>query len=198
VTASERAALLRRGFLLEGATLAWNVVGVVVLAIAAISASSIALGGFGLDSVIEIGASTVVLWELSGSDSKRQQLGLRLIGVAFVVLAVYLAAQSTVVLIVGFHPHPSSLGIVWTGLTAVVMFTLAAGKATTGRKLDNPVLVTESKVTLVDAILAAAVLIGLVLNSALGWWWADPLAAYVLVYYASREARHSLTGGTAE
>jgi divalent metal cation (Fe/Co/Zn/Cd) transporter len=73
------------------------------------------------------------------------------------------------------------------------MFILAAGKASTGRKLDNPVLLTEGKVTLVDAILATAVLVCLVLNAALGWWWADPLAAYVLVYYAIQEARHALT-----
>jgi divalent metal cation (Fe/Co/Zn/Cd) transporter len=191
--AVERAALVRRGLLLEGVTLAWNVVGVVVLAVAAFSARSIALGGFGLDSVIEIGASTVVLWELSGSDPKRRQLGLRFIGFAFVGLAVYLTLQSTLVLIVGFHPHPSRLGIVWTGVTAGVMFTLAAGKASTGRKLDNPVLLTEGKVTLVDAVLATAVLVGLVLNAAWGWWWADPLAAYVLVYYAIREAHHALT-----
>jgi divalent metal cation (Fe/Co/Zn/Cd) transporter len=196
VTASERAAFVRRGLLLEGVTLTWNVIGVVVLAVAALSARSVALGGFGLDSVIEIGASTVVLWELSGSDPKRQQLGLRLIGVAFVTLAVYLTLQSAVVLVGGFHPHPSGLGIIWTGLTAAVMFTLAAGKAATGRKLDNPVLLTEGKVTLVDAVLATAVLVGLVLNAALGWWWADPLAAYVLVYYAIREARHALTEST--
>jgi divalent metal cation (Fe/Co/Zn/Cd) transporter len=81
------------------------------------------------------------------------------------------------------------LGIVWTALTAVVMFALAAGKARTGRALDNPVLATEGRVTLVDGILAAAVLLGLTLNVALGWWWADPAAGYVLVWYAGREAR---------
>ena len=76
-----------------------------------------------------------------------------------------------------------------TGVTAVVMFALAAGKARTGRALGNPVLRTEGRVTLVDAILAAAVLAGLVLNAAAGWWWADPAAGYVLVYYAARELR---------
>jgi divalent metal cation (Fe/Co/Zn/Cd) transporter len=71
----------------------------------------------------------------------------------------------------------------------VVMFALAAGKARTGRALDNPVLRTEGRVTLIDGILAAAVLLGLALNAALGWWWADPAAGYVLVFYAAREAR---------
>ena len=89
----------------------------------------------------------------------------------------------------GYRPHHSTLGIVWTAITAAVMFALAAGKARTGAALDNPVLRTEGRVTLVDGLLATAVLLGLVLNSALGWWWADPAAGYVLVYYAVREVR---------
>ncbi|WP_326791867.1 cation transporter [Streptomyces sp. NBC_00841] len=187
--ATTRTALLRRGFALEYTTLAWNVVGIVVLAIAAISAKSVALAGFGLDSLIEIGASTVVVWELSGTGEDRQHRALKLIGIGFALLAVYLLVQSTWVLASGHHPHHSPLGIAWTAITAAVMFVLAAGKARTGALLDNPVLKTEGRVTLIDGILATAVLLGLVLNAAAGWWWADPAAGYVLVYYASREAR---------
>jgi divalent metal cation (Fe/Co/Zn/Cd) transporter len=165
------------------------VAGIVILAIAAVAARSVALAGFGLDSLIEIGASIVVIWELSGIGAKRQRQGLRLIGYAFITLAVYLLVQSTVVLATGYHPGHSLPGIVWTAVTAAAMFTLAAGKARTGRALDNPVLRAEGRVTMVDGILAVAVLLGLVLNAALGWWWADPAAAYVLVYYASREVR---------
>jgi divalent metal cation (Fe/Co/Zn/Cd) transporter len=185
----ERKALLHRGFVLEYATLSWNVAGIVVLALAAVSARSVALAGFGLDSLIEIGASTVVIWELSGTGEERQRRGLRLIGYAFAVLAVYLLAQSTVVLVSGYHPRHSVPGIIWTAVTAAVMFALAAGKARTGRALDNPVLQTEGRVTIIDAILATAVLLGLTLNAALGWWWADPAAGYVLVFYAAREIR---------
>jgi divalent metal cation (Fe/Co/Zn/Cd) transporter len=97
--------------------------------------------------------------------------------------------QSTVVLATGYHPQPSQPGIIWTAMTAAAMFALAAGKARTGRALDNPVLRTEGRVTMIDGILASAVLLGLVLNAALAWWWADPAAGYVLVYYASREVR---------
>lgn len=183
----ERTVLVRRGFVLEYITLGWNVVGVVVLAFAAISARSVALGGFGLDSLIEIGASTVVIWELSDSSQQRQRTGLRIIGCAFLILALYLAIQSTVVLAVRFQPRHSPVGIAWTLVTAVVMFALAAGKESTGRKLDNPVLRTEGRVTFVDGALATAVLIGLVLNAFFGWWWADPLAGYVLLVYAVRE-----------
>lgn len=179
--------MVRRGLVLEYITLSWNVVGVVVLGIAALSARSVALGGFGFDSLIEIGASTVVIWELSGASEARQRLGLRLIGSAFLFLALYLAIQSTVVLVAHYRPRHSPLGIAWTLVTAVVMFALAAGKESTGRKLDNPVLRTEGRVTFVDAVLATAVLVGLVLNAAFGWWWADPLAGYVLLIYAVRE-----------
>ena len=184
-----RRALLRRGLTLECATLGWNIAGIIVLAFAAVAARSVALAGFGLDSLIEIGASTVVIWELSGTGEQRQRLGLRLIGYAFAALAVYLLAQSTVVLVSGYHPRHSVPGIIWTAVTAAVMFALAAGKARTGRALDNPVLRTEGRVTMVDGILAAAVLAGLVLNATLGWWWADPAAGYVLVFYAAREVR---------
>ena len=166
--------------------------GVVVLALAAIEARSVALAGFGLDSLIEIGASTVVLWELAGIAHERRQRAMRLIGIAFVGLAVYLAIQSTVVLAIGFHPRHSPLGIAWTGVTAVVMFALAAGKSKTGAALRNPVLSAEGRITMIDSILATAVLIGLVLNASIGWWWADPLAGYVLLYYAVREAREAL------
>jgi divalent metal cation (Fe/Co/Zn/Cd) transporter len=189
-----RQALVRRGFILEWATLGWNAAGIIVLAVAAAAARSVALAGFGLDSLIEIGASTVVIWELSGTGPGRQRRGLRLIGYAFAVLAVYLLVQSTVVLATGYHPRHSPLGIVWTAVTAAVMFALAAGKARTGRALDNPVLQTEGKVTVIDAILAVAVLAGLVLNAVAGWWWADPAAGYVLVYYAAREVREIFTG----
>lgn len=182
------ARLTRRGKGLEWLTLAWNIAGVVVLAALAYAASSVALIGFGLDSLIEIGASTVVLWELSGTGEARTRRALRLIGIAFVALAAYLLVQSTVALAAGHRAAPSLGGIAWTAVTALVMFGLAAAKTRTGRALGNPALATEGRVTLIDGFLATAVLLGLALDAALGWWWADPLAGYVIVYYASREA----------
>ena len=186
--------LLRRGFALEYITLAWNVVGIVILTVAAVQAKSVALAGFGLDSLIEIGASLVVIWELSGSGDARQRFALRLIGVGFGALALYLSVQSTIVLVNGFHAEHSPLGIVWTAVTAAAMFALAAGKARTGAALGNPVLATEGRVTLIDGLLAAAVLVGLLLNSAAGWWWADPVVGYVLVLYALHEVKEIFFG----
>jgi divalent metal cation (Fe/Co/Zn/Cd) transporter len=180
--------------MLEFITLGWNVVGVIVLAIAAIAARSVALAGFGLDSLIEIGASTVVVWELTGAGRDRERTALRLIGWSFIVLSVYIAAQGLYVLAVGHHPGHSSLGITWTALTCAVMLALAAGKRDTGRRLENRVLLTEGRVTLVDALLAAAVLAGLLLNAGVGWWWADPLAGFVIVFYGVREGHAALRG----
>jgi divalent metal cation (Fe/Co/Zn/Cd) transporter len=184
--------LLRRGLRLEGATLAWNVVGIIVLATAAIDARSVALAGFALDSLIEIGASTVVVWELSGPSGERERRALRLIGIAFLALASYLLIQTVIIFAVQHHAAHSPLGITWTAATMLVMFALAAGKARTGRALDNSVLQTEGRVTLFDGLLAGAVLVGLVLNAALGWWWADPLAGLVIVFYGVREGRNAL------
>jgi divalent metal cation (Fe/Co/Zn/Cd) transporter len=187
-------ALLRRGRLLEWFTLGWNVVGVLVLAMLAVTASSVALAGFGLDSFIEIGASALVLWELSGTGEVRQRRALRLIGVAFVLLGVYLLVQSVVALVSAHHASPSVGGILWTAVTAIVMFALAALKGRTGRALGNPVLVTEGRVTFIDGLLATAVLLGITLDLVLGWWWADPVAGLVIVYYAIREAVHIFHG----
>jgi divalent metal cation (Fe/Co/Zn/Cd) transporter len=190
LSVTDPAALVRRGIALEWTTLSWNVVGVGVLAYLALSASSVALAGFGLDSLIEIAASAVVIWELSGSTPQRRRRALRIIGGAFVALAAYLFAQSSVSLIVQHHPTPDIGGILWTGVTAIVMFSLAAGKRQTGLALDNPVLVTEGRVTFVDGMLAVAVLLGVALDLLFGWWWADAVASYVLVFYAIREAIH--------
>ena len=181
--------LLQRGVNLERMTLGWNVVGIVVLGVAAISAGSVALAGFGLDSLVEIGASTVVLWELSGSGEVRQRRALSLIGAAFILLAIYLMVQSAIVFATAHHARPSGLGIAWTAVTAAVMFALASGKAATGKALGNPVLVAEGRVTFVDGLLSSAVLFGLLLNAVVGAWWADPLAGLVIVVYGLKEAR---------
>ena len=132
-----RRLLRRRGLRLEYTTLAWNVVGVVVIASAALQARSVALAGFGLDSLIEIFASVVVVWELKGSATEeREQHVLRLIGIAFVV-AVYIAVQATYVLATGAHPETSVLGIAWTGATCLVMLCLRAARRVPDRRSET-------------------------------------------------------------
>jgi divalent metal cation (Fe/Co/Zn/Cd) transporter len=192
LSASTRKRLQRRGLQLEYVTMAWNVVGSVLVLVAAAAARSVALAGFGLDSLIEILASAVVVWQLKGADKARERTALRLIAYAFVLLALYVGAQSLYVLAAGFKPHDSLVGIAWLALTALAMFALAYGKSNTGAALGNRVLETEARVTIIDGLLALAVLVGLVLNAALAWWWADPLAAFVIVYYGLREGRAAL------
>jgi divalent metal cation (Fe/Co/Zn/Cd) transporter len=182
------AELLQRGLLLEYATLSWNVVGACLLAIVAIDARSVALAGFGLDSLIEIFASVVVVWQLKGAHKKRERTALSLIAIAFVALAAYVLGQFTYTLWNGSHPMPSKAGLTWLAATVVAMLLLAWGKQVTGKKLGNQVLSTEARVTLIDAYLAAAVLGGVGLNTAFGWWWADPVSSLVIVYYGVREA----------
>src|SRR3954452_14087394 len=114
---SDRSALLQRGLRLECATLAWNVAGVILLAFAALDARSVALAGFGLDSLIEIFASAVVIWQLKGIAEGRARRALRLIGVAFIALATYIALQASYTLLAGSHPKHSTLGIVWLTAT---------------------------------------------------------------------------------
>ena len=186
-------ALRRRGLRLEYATLAWNVLGSGIVLAAAVAARSVALAGFGLDSLIEIVASLVVVWQLQEMHAlTRERSALRIIGVAFLLLAAYITAQSIYVLAAKAHPHRSLLGISWLALTAAAMFALAAGKRATGRALASRVLQTEARVTVIDGLLATAVLVGLILNAGAGWWWADPAAAFVIVYYGLSEGRQAL------
>jgi divalent metal cation (Fe/Co/Zn/Cd) transporter len=193
LTPARRTLLVRRGLWLEYATLSWNVVGVW----AAVIARSVALAGFGLDSLIEIFASVIVVWQLTGADQHREHVALRRIGAAFVALALYIVGQITVTLLTRTHPAPSLLGMVWLALTLLAMLSLAYGKRVTGIELSNPVLQTEGGVTLIDALLAAAVLVGLALNALFAWWWADPLAGLVIVYYGIKEGRHAWQEGQA-
>ena len=176
---------MRRGLWLEYATLGRNVVGTIIVLTAAVRAGSAALAGFGLDSAIEIFASVVVIWQLKGIERGRESLALKLIGAAFTALAIYVLVQS-----VWTPGQCSSCAFAaWHVVTCAAMLLLAWGKSITGRRLGNLVLITEARVTLIDAALAGAVLIGVGLNALLGWWRADPLAGLVIVYYGRTEGR---------
>jgi divalent metal cation (Fe/Co/Zn/Cd) transporter len=158
---------------------------------AAVRTGSAALAGFGLDSLIEIFASTIVVWQLRRINQGRERTALRMIGTAFFLLAAYVFAQSVFVIATAKHPDTSASGIAWLVATVAVMFLLAWGKLATGRRLNNEVLLTEARVTMVDGYLASSVLLGIVLNALIGWWWADPLAGLVIVYYGVKEGREA-------
>jgi divalent metal cation (Fe/Co/Zn/Cd) transporter len=174
--------LLRTGKFLEYVTLGWNAIGVIVLIIAVQGIHSIALIGFGFDTLLEIGASIIVIWELNGTSDKRQTLGLKLLSIAFFALGIYILIQTILNLIYHTLPGQSSLGIVWLLLTIVAMTILAFKKFQIGKQLNNPVLLTEGRVTLVDAALALTVLISMLFSNLLGWW-PDSIAGLVLTGY---------------
>ena len=183
----DEARLLRRGLHLEYTTLTWNVVGTVVCLAAALSASSIALAAFGLDSLVEILASAVVIWHLRDTAAARERPAMLTLAGAFFTLAAYVSVEAIVALVGHHEADHSIVGITWTAATLCMMLGLAFAKRRAGTALGNQVLLTEARVTLIDAGLAGATLAGLLLNAIAGLWWADPAAGLVIVFYAIRE-----------
>jgi divalent metal cation (Fe/Co/Zn/Cd) transporter len=180
---------------LEYATIAWNL-GEAVLTIAlGIAAASLALVGFGADSIIEVFASSVVVWHLSPKHPvdhpQRTARALRLVAGAFACLAVVLAVVATRDLVTARRPEESPWGIAYLAVTAVVMFGLAIAKRRVAERVDSAPLRSEATMTFLDGILATATAIGLTLNAAVGWWWADPAAALVVAVAAANEAREN-------
>jgi divalent metal cation (Fe/Co/Zn/Cd) transporter len=191
---ASKARLRRRALLLEYGTIAWNA-GEAVLTIAlGTVAGSLALVGFGTVSIVELFASGVVVWHVRSDESAqpgRTKTALRLISVAFLVLAVALIAAAVNDLASGRRAGGSPWGIGYLAVTAVVMFTLAAVKRRTAVGLGSEPLASEATVTFLDGLLSVTTLIGLGLNAVLGWWWADPAAALLVAVAALNEARES-------
>lgn len=184
---AELARLRRRGFRLEYASMTWMTVEAAVAIISGILASSIALIGFGLDSVIEFFAGAVVIWQLRGASENREPRALRLIGVTFFALAAYLAIESIHDLVSQTRPEQSVAGIAVTAAALVIMPLLALAKHRTGQALSNRTLIADAAESAFCAFTSAAALLGLALNAWLGWWWADPAAAIVIAALAVKE-----------
>lgn len=198
VLAVDRRAVLRRRIrLLVAATITYNVVEAVVAITAGTIASSVALIGFGLDSVIEVSSAAAVAWQFAGPDhERREKAALRVIAGSFFVLAAYVAVEAVRTLISGDRPEQSTVGVVLVAVSVVVMPVLSWAQRRAGRELGSTSAVADSRQTLLCTYLSAAVLVGLVLNAALGWWWADPVVALGLAVVAVREGRAALRGDT--
>ncbi len=181
----------RKALRLEYATIAWNSAEAVITLVLGFMARSLALIAFGLDSIVELFASVVVVWHMRDSaranHADRTRLALRLVSVAFFGLAVFLAIASIWSLVTAARPDESPVGIVYLALTAVVMFTLARLKGTVARQLDARPLAAEAHVSMLDGFLASAVLLALVSNATLDWWWADSGAALIVAGFAFAE-----------
>jgi divalent metal cation (Fe/Co/Zn/Cd) transporter len=179
--------LLRHAFQLEYATIAWNTLEGVVAIVAGLSAGSVALVAFGLDSSVEVFASIVVVLELRGADRSGEHRAVRLIGVGYLLVGVYVAWDTITSIASGHRPDASPLGIAFLAVTVVVMLLLAAGKLRVGRAIASPTVLADGRFSLVDGTLAGSVLVGLVLTAILGWWWADAVLAGVIAVFALRE-----------
>jgi divalent metal cation (Fe/Co/Zn/Cd) transporter len=186
----------RSALRLEYATLGWNGTEAAITIALGIAAGSLALVGFGVDSLVELFASLVVVWHLrpGGSDhdvERRTEVALRLIAVAFAVLGLVLGLGAVANLIGEHRPEESGWGIAYLAVTVVVMLTLGVLKRRVAEQMGSAPLRSEATVSLLDAGLAAATLVGLALNAMLDWWWADPLAALLIAVVAWREAREN-------
>lgn len=195
ITPDRRAVLARRIRLLVAATITYNIAEAVIAITAGTVASSIALIGFGLDSVIEVSSAAAVAWQFSGADpERRERAALRVIAFSFVVLAVYVSVEALRALLGAGEAERSTVGIVLVAISVAIMPFLSWAQRRAGRELGSASAVADSKQTLLCTYLSAAVLAGLVLNAALGWWWADPAAALVLAVLAVREGRNAWRG----
>ncbi len=195
---ADRTALLtRRVRLLVSATIAYNVVEATVALAAGTAASSSALIGFGLDSVVEVASAAAVAWQFTGADHEaRERTALRVVAVSFFALAAVVTVGALRALLGGASPEHSTVGLVLAAVSLVVMPALSFAQRRAGRELGSRSAVADSHQTLLCTYLSAVLLVGLALNSAFGWSWADPVAALVIAAVAVREGRGAWRGDT--
>ncbi len=195
---ADRERLMRRARILAWGANAWHVAEFAMAVGAGIAAGSIALIGFGLDSLVEVAAGTVIVWLFTGrrlADPERaERRAQQLIAVSFYLLAAYIAVESARDLIAGDHPDASWVGIGLAAVTAPTMPLLARAKQRIGHELGSSATVSEGAQNMLCAYLSVALLIGLGANAVFGLWWADPLAALVIAGVAAREGRQSWRG----
>ena len=194
---NKRRRLTGRALRLTQLGLAWHALEAAIALAAGIAAGSVALVGFGADSVIEAGAGLVVLWLVTGDRLRSQRAERRaqqLIGASFVILAVYVAIESARDLIAGHHQAVSWAGVALAAVTLVLMPPLAAAKRNVGVALGSSATTSESRQTMLCAYLSAALLVGLLTNALAGWWWADPAVGLLIAAVALTEAANAWRG----
>ena len=197
-TVSSREADTQAGRRLEYFTLTWNCIEASVSIGAGLAAGSIALIGFGVDAVIESLSGCVLLWRLrsDATGEQREQAALRLVGISFLILAAYIGFEAIRSLVEHAPPEASKIGIAISTLSLLIMPNLARAKRRVAARLASRALETDSRQTQLCAYLSAILLGGLAFNATLGWWWADPIAALVMVPIIAREGVLALRGQT--
>lgn len=193
--ADERSRLGRRAQLLAGASVAYNLVESVIAITAGLVAGSVALVGFGLDSLVEVSSGLIILWQFRHPvPESRERVAMRLMSFSFFALAAYVTVESVRALVTGHDPDPSPVGIGLAAVSLLVMPFLSWAQRRTGRGLGSNAVVADSTQTLLCTYLSAVLLVGLVLNATLGWSWADPLAGLIIAAVAVREGRQAWRG----
>jgi divalent metal cation (Fe/Co/Zn/Cd) transporter len=196
-TSDRRQLLSRRIRWFVAATISYNVVEAIVAISAGTVADSTALIGFGLDSVIEVASAAAVAWQFAGRDPEgRERIALRIIALSFFALAVYVSVDAARTLLGTGEARHSTVGIVLAAVSLVVMPVLSYAQRRAGRELGSLSAVADSKQTLLCTYLSAVLLVGLVVNSAFGWSWADPVAALVIAAIALKEGVDAWKGDT--
>ncbi|MFG1948650.1 cation transporter [Nonomuraea sp. NPDC048826] len=194
---ARRAALRHRIRLLVAATIAYNVIEAAVAITAGAIASSAALIGFGLDSVVEVASAAAVAWQFSTpAHEKREKAALRVIAISFFALAAYVAFDAVRALLGAAEAEHSTPGLVLAALSLVIMPFLSYAQRRAGRELGSVSAVADSEQTLLCTYLSGVLLVGLALNSLFGWSWADPIAALVIAAVAVKEGREAWRGDT--
>ena len=191
-----RAAGVRRGRQLEYLTIGWNSLEAAVAVGAGLLAGSIALVGFGVDSVIESLSGAVLLWRLAASGEDRERAALKIVGVSFLALAAYVAFDAAKSLLAHEPPEASYIGIALAVASLIVMPLLARAKRRVAATLNSRAMLADSRQTDICAYLSAILVAGLGLNALFGWWWADPVAGLVMVPIIAREGFAALRGET--
>ncbi|HWW77331.1 MAG TPA: cation transporter [Pyrinomonadaceae bacterium] len=197
-----RAASVRRGRWLEYLTIGWNSLEAIISIAAGLIAGSIALVGFGLDSLIEVSSGAALLWRLHldapEQRERAEQIALKLVGVSFLLLAGYVAFDSVKALVRREAPESSYVGIAIAALSLAVMPLLARAKRRVAAAISSRALHADSRQTDICTYLSAILLAGLILNALFGWWWADPVAALVMVPIIVKEGVEALRGETCD
>ncbi|MDX2970868.1 cation diffusion facilitator family transporter [Kribbella solani] len=195
VDPAKRARLGRRAQLLAGASVAYNVIEAVVAVSAGLVAGSVALVGFGLDSVIEVSSGLIILWQFRHPlPESRERKALKMLAFSFFALAAYVGFESIRALITGAHPETSPVGIGIAIASLAVMPFLSWAQRRTGKALGSNAVVADSTQTLLCTYLSAILLAGLLLNTTLGWTWADPIAGLIIAAVAAKEGREAWRG----
>lgn len=195
-TTDQHTSLRNRARQLAWVTVAWNVIEAVVAITAGAAAGSAALVGFGLDSTVEVASALVIIWQFSGVDEQREQRALRLIAISFFALAAYVSIRALLDLAGAHEADTSTVGIALAIASLIVMPALAIAKRRTGRQLGSVTVTADSQQTWLCTYLSAILLVGLVLNATVGWWWADPIAALLIAALAAREGIEAWNGHT--